>query len=76
VNDAAKRLRQTRFTALLHHVDVAALTRAFRRLRRRAATGVDGVTVEEYERDLEKRLGDLHDIFQGGRYRPLPVRRA
>jgi hypothetical protein len=27
VNEAAKRSRQTRFTALLHHVDVAALVR-------------------------------------------------
>ena len=27
VNDAAKRSRQTRFTALLHHVDVEALER-------------------------------------------------
>jgi hypothetical protein len=31
VNDAAQRSRQTRFTALLHHVDVEALVRAFRR---------------------------------------------
>jgi hypothetical protein len=37
VNDAAKRSRQTRFTALLHHVDVEALERAFRRLRGKAA---------------------------------------
>ena len=47
VNDAAQRSRQTRFTALLHHVDVEALLRSFRRQRRRAATGIDGVTVEE-----------------------------
>jgi RNA-directed DNA polymerase len=39
VNEAAKRSRQTRFTALLHHVDVAALERAYRRLRRQAAPG-------------------------------------
>src|SRR5260370_38750704 len=42
VNEAAKRSRQTRFTALLHHVDVAALERAYRRLRRQAAPGVGG----------------------------------
>lgn len=42
VNEAAKRSRQTRFTALLHHVDVVALERAYRRLRRQAAPGVDG----------------------------------
>ena len=49
VNDAAKRSRQTRFTALLHHVDVGALERAFRRLRRKAAPGVDGMTVDGSE---------------------------
>jgi RNA-directed DNA polymerase len=76
VNEAAKRSRQTRFTALLHHVDVAALERAYRRLRRQAAPGVDGVTVESYEQDLEGNLRDLADRVHGGRYRPLPVRRT
>ena len=52
MNEAAKRSRQTRFTALLHHVDVEALERAFRRLRRKAAPGVDGMTVETYEGTL------------------------
>ena len=42
VNGAAKRPGQTRFTALLHHVDVKALERAFRRLRRKAAPGWTG----------------------------------
>ena len=39
VNEAAKRDKRTRFTALLHHVDVDALERAFRRLKRKAAPG-------------------------------------
>ena len=76
VNEAAKRSCQTRFTALLHHVDVAALERAYRRLRRQAAPGVDGVTVESYGQGLEGNLRDLADRVQGGRYRPLPVRRT
>lgn len=76
VNEAAKRSRQTRFTALLHHVDVEALERAFRRLRRAAAPGVDGRTVESYEQDLETNLRDLCERVHGGRYRPLPVRRT
>src|SRR5712691_11213715 len=42
VNEAARRDRSTRFTALMHHVDVSALERAFRRLKRSAAPGVDG----------------------------------
>ena len=76
VNDAAKRSRQTRFTALLHHVDVEALERAFRRLRRKAAPGVDGITVETYEARLKDNLRELCDRVHGGRYKPLPVRRT
>jgi RNA-directed DNA polymerase len=76
VNDAAKRSRQTRFTALLHHVDVEALERAFRRLRGKAAPGVDGMTVETYEGRLVDNLRELCDRVHGGRYKPLPVRRT
>jgi group II intron reverse transcriptase/maturase len=76
VNDAALRSRQTRFTALLHHVDVEALERAFRRLRRTAAPGVDGVTVEAYEHQLSDNLRELCDRVHSGRYRPQPVRRT
>ena len=76
VHDAAKRSRQTRFTALLHHVDVEALERAFRRLRRKAAPGVDGMTVETYEGRLADNLRELCDRVHSGRYKPLPVRRT
>jgi RNA-directed DNA polymerase len=76
VNDAAKRSRQTRFTALLHHVDVEALERAFRRLRRKAVPGVDGMTVETYEGRLTDNLRELCDRVHSGRYKPPPVRRT
>jgi RNA-directed DNA polymerase len=76
VNEAAKRDKRTRFTALLHHVDVAALERAFRRVKRRAAPGVDGETVESYEEDLQERLRELCDRVHRGGYRPQPVRRV
>ena len=42
VNDAAKRSRQARFTALLHHVDVEAIERAFWRLGGRQHPGWTG----------------------------------
>jgi hypothetical protein len=48
VNEAAKRCKQNRFTAFLDHVDVAALERAFRRLKRNASAGVDGETAASY----------------------------
>ena len=52
VNAAAKQAAQTRFTALLHHIDEDALLRAFRRQKRQASAGVDGVTVPKYEEEL------------------------
>jgi len=76
VNAAARRADQTRFTALLHHVDRVALERAFRRQKRQASVGVDGITVEMYEQDLEANLQDLCARIHTGRYRPKPVRRV
>src|SRR5271165_5531542 len=76
VNEAARRSGQTRFTGLLHHVDVGALERAFRRQRRAASPGVDRVTVEDYERNLEANLQRLHERVHSGQYWPKPVRRT
>lgn len=76
VNEAARRDKQTRFTALLHHVNVESLERAFRRMKRSASAGVDGETVETYEQNLEANLKDLCERLHRGRYRPQPVRRV
>jgi group II intron reverse transcriptase/maturase len=76
VNQAARQSRQTQFTALLHHVGVASLRRAFGRLKRSASAGVDGETVARYEEDLETNLQDLCERVHTGRYRPQPVRRV
>ena len=76
VRQAAKKDRDARFTALLHYVDVDRLRAAYRKLNPRAATGVDGVTWEEYGRDLEGNLQDLHARLHRGAYRAKPSRRA
>jgi len=76
VNEVARCSRQTRFTALLHHVDDKALLRAFSRLRRAASAGVDGMTAVEYGRNLEVNIRALCDRIHSGRYRPQPVRRT
>jgi len=41
----------------------------------RGAGGADGVTVEEFEKDLEANLERLHQELREGRYLPQPVRR-
>ena len=76
VNEAARRGRQTRFTALLHHIDVDALRRSFHRQKKKASAGVDGVTAKDYAVNLEENLKDLCDRVHSGRYRPQPVRRT
>jgi len=76
VREAAKRDKQLRFTALLHHVSVTLLANSFYALKRQAAPGVDGLTWQEYETDLDKRLEDLHSRVHRGTYRALPSKRA
>src|SRR6516162_4060657 len=76
VREAAKRDKRLRFTALLHHVSVALLVNSFYALKRQAAPGVDGLTWQEYETGLDKRLEDLHSRVHRGAYRALPSKRA
>ena len=76
VRKAARQRKKERFTALLHHVNVDSLRMAFYALKRRAAPGVDGMTWQEYEADLEVRLEDLHGRVHRGAYRPQPSRRT
>src|SRR5690348_1105303 len=76
VRQAAGHRKKERFTALLHHVDADTLRTAFFALKRKAAPGVDGVTWQDYEADLELNLEDLHGRVQRGAYRPQPSRRT
>jgi RNA-directed DNA polymerase len=76
VRQAARHRRKERFTALLHHIGRETLEVAFYALKRQAAPGVDGVTWQEYEADLGRRLEDLHGRIHRGAYRPQPSRRA
>ena len=76
VRKAAKEKKEERFTALLHHITVDSLEQAFRELRKNAAPGVDGVTWEDYEKDLGRKLEDLHSRVHRGAYRAQPSRRV
>ncbi|HZI28895.1 MAG TPA: group II intron reverse transcriptase/maturase [Gemmatimonadaceae bacterium] len=76
VREVARREKRTRFTALLHHVTVGQLRDSFFALRRQAAPGLDGVTWQEYETDLDRRLVVLHQHVHRGTYRAQPSKRA
>lgn len=76
VRQAAKKDKEVRFTALLHHVKPELLRSSYQSLKKRAAAGVDGMTWEEYGEDLEARLADLHGRIHRGAYRAKPSRRV
>lgn len=75
VRDAARKAKDLRLTALLHHITVDVLRWAYRALKRDAAPGVDGITWDEYGEGLEDRLRDLHTRLHRGSYRAQPNRR-
>jgi RNA-directed DNA polymerase len=77
VREVARRKRNERFTALLHHVyDVDRVRKAYLALKRDAAAGIDGETWQHYGEDLEANLQGLSARLQRGAYRAKPVRRA
>ncbi len=76
VRRTARERKEEKFTALLHHVDVAALEEAFFDLKKTAAPGVDGLTWKAYEAELGRRLEDLHSRVHRGAYRATPSRRV
>ena len=76
VRQAARRNREEKFTALLHHVTVERLRTAFHALNKAAAAGVDGVTWHQYEENLEENLRELHERVHRGAYRAKPSRRT
>jgi len=76
VRQAARLRKEEKLTALFHHLSVDLFREAFFALKRDAAPGVDGLTWETYEADLERNLTDLHSRVQRGAYRALPSRRA
>ena len=76
VRQAARQKKKERFTALLHHVAPAMLRTAFYALKRDAAPGIDGMTWEAYEADLDRRIEELHARVKSRAYRASPSRRS
>jgi group II intron reverse transcriptase/maturase len=65
------------FTSLYHHIyDGDNLRACYDSLKAGKATGVDGVTKEEYGRNLGENLRDLSERLKRMGYRPKPKRRS
>jgi group II intron reverse transcriptase/maturase len=76
IRQVAKERKKERFTALFHHISIDLLDEAFFELKQDAAAGVDDLTWQDYQANLERNLEDLHERVQRGAYRALPSRRT
>jgi len=76
IAERARKVPGYQFTCLAHLLNEGYLAACYRKLGRNRACGVDGVTWEEYGRNLEENLGDLVGRLKSRKYRPLPVRRV
>src|SRR5260370_26783109 len=76
IAELAKQSPQMPFTSLAYLMDIDWLKEAYRRTRKDGAVGVDGVTAEEYEQELEGNLQRLLDRVKSGTYHAPPVRRV
>ncbi|MDH3883772.1 MAG: group II intron reverse transcriptase/maturase [Desulfobacterales bacterium] len=77
IGEKARKEPDLVFTSLYHHIsDVDNLRACYDSLEAGKATGVDGVTKQQYGRDLERNLQELSERLGRMSYRPGAKRRS
>src|SRR5215468_4411531 len=72
----AKLDRNAQFTSLAHLLTPAFLKETWRMMNRKAASGVDGESTEQFASELEERVEEICNQLKAGAYRAPPVRRV
>ena len=75
IAEAARERPKERFTSLVHLVNEEMLEICHREMDGSKAPGVDGVTKEDYEENLQENLEDLVARMKRQAYKPQPVKR-
>lgn len=77
IGEKARSQPELVFTSLYHHIsDVDNLRDSYNALLKDKAAGIDGVTKEEYGKNLEANLTDLSARLKRMGYKPQPKRRT
>lgn len=77
IGEKARKEPKTCFTSIYHYVtDEEYLRACYKELEPGKAPGIDGVTKEEYGKDLERNITDLSERLGRLGYRPQPARRT
>ncbi len=75
ITEIARKDRKCHFKNLIHVVNQKNLYQCFYQLRKDSASGIDGVTFQEYERNLVENLAQLVKRMKSFSYHPQAVRR-
>lgn len=76
IAELAQKRPRIKLQTLIHAIDQESLTAAHQALVSGKATGVDGVTKEEYAENLEQNISDLLMRMKRQAYKPQPVKRV
>jgi len=72
----AKEYPKCKFTSLMHLLTEDFLNECFRELKKNKSPGIDGITVGEYEKQLDENITDLVARLKAKQYKPKPVKRV
>lgn len=76
IAEIAKERPNERITSLAFLINKESITKSHHKMKTGKATGVDEITKEEYEKNLEPNIDLLIDRMKKQAYKPLPVRRT
>jgi len=76
IAEAAKTKPNEKFTSLVHLINEEMIKECHREMEKGKASGVDDITKEIYEENLEANVKDLISRMKRQAYKPQPVRRV
>src|ERR1700747_2846494 len=76
IAELAKEDPKRQFNSIANLITGEKLYEAFRGLRKDASAGIDGVTYEQYETNVEEKIQQLHQRLKEGKYQAQPLRRV
>ena len=76
ITQIAKEKPKEIFTSIYHFLNKDMLMLCHKELDGKKATGLDGMTKEEYEEDLERNIEQLEKELQRMSYKPAPAKRV
>ncbi|MBN2796782.1 MAG: group II intron reverse transcriptase/maturase [Clostridia bacterium] len=76
IADVARANPKEKFTSLIHLINKEMLFECHKEMKTRKSSGVDSVTKEEYNMNLDERLTDLVSRMKRQAYKPQPAKRV